>query len=354
MYVFMAGVADVDVFKGDQLIASGKTLMESTMSVTATAEEIRAGKGAKLYGRYFHTSGLALTLTDTMFNMDFIAGNVGAIKSIGADTLHDEEVVASANDSLTVDLIPVDFLGQGKIGWYALAGTNEFTKVTFTGDTSVAPAVGVVAGQTYCVKYNIFDDAAKEVVINANILPAEVVVVLKGDLFAGEQVDEGASKVGYVETLVPRFQPNGAFDITMSMTGAANTPFSGVALASTDGSAGCSNQGYYAKIKEVNLNAHWYDGLIGLAVQNAEIDLTTAHASEDIVVIGVYSNASNRVIDPAKLTYTLDGTAFTLSGNTVSKGTASNGAEDNITIAIATPPAQLTGMKAFGHVTFTT
>ena len=59
MYVFMAGVADVDVFKGDQLIASGKTLMESTMSVTATAEEIRAGKGAKLYGRYLLPALLA-------------------------------------------------------------------------------------------------------------------------------------------------------------------------------------------------------------------------------------------------------------------------------------------------------
>jgi hypothetical protein len=354
MYVFMAGVADVDVFKGDQLIASGKTLMESSMSVTVSQEEIRAGKGAKLYGRYFHTSGLALTLTDTMFNMDFIAGNVGAIKTIGANTLHDEEVVAIANDSLTVDLLPTDFLGQGKIGWYAPVGSNDFTKITFTGSTSVAPAVGVVSGQTYCVKYNIYDDAAKEVIINANIIPNEVSIVLKGDLFAGEQMDDSASKVGYVETLIPRFQPNGAFDINMSMTGAANTPFSGVAMAATDGTAGCSNSGYYAKIKEVNLSAHWYDGLTALAVQNAEIDLVTGHTSEDIVVIGVYSNAGNKIIPAAYLTYALDGTAFTLTGNTVNKGTATSGTDDNITIAIATPPVQLAGMKAFAHVTYTT
>lgn len=352
MYVFMAGVADVDVFKGNQLIASGKTLMESSMSVTVSQEEIRAGKGAKLYGRYFHTSGLALTLTDTMFNMDFIAGNVGAIKSVGAYTLHDEEVVASVNDSLTVDLTPTDFLGQGTIGWYALAGTNDWTKVTFTGST--APATGVVSGKTYCVKYNIYDDSAKEVIINANILPAEVSVVLKGDLFAGEQLDESATKVGYVETLIPRFQPNGAFDINMSMTGAANTPFSGTALAATDGSAGCSNQGYYAKIKEINLFANWYDGLIGLAIQNAEIDLTTSHTSENVVVIGVYSNMGNKVLDPAKLTFTLGGALFTITNNTVAKGTAINGSTDTITVAIKTPPAHLTAMKAYAQVTYTT
>jgi len=353
MYVFMAGVADVDVIKGDQLIASGKTLMESTMSVTVSQEEIRAGKGAKLYGRYFHTSGLALTLTDTMFNMDFIAGNVGAIKTVGGDTLHEEEVVATINDSLTVTETPVDFLGKGTIGWYAPAGSNDWTKVTFTGLT--APALGVVSGETYCVKYNIYDDALKQVIINANILPAEVTVVLKGDLFAGEQIGESAERIGYVETLVPRFQPNGAFDINMSMTGAANTPFSGVALAATDASAGCSNQGYYAKIKEINLFANWYDGLIGLAVQNAEIDLTTAHPSEAIVVIGVYGGGlANKVLDPAKLTYTLGGALFTLTSNTVNKGTAINGSTDTVEIAILTPPAALAAVKAFAQVTFTT
>lgn len=116
MYLYMAGVADADVFSGTQLIQSAKTLTESTFSVEVANEEIRAGKGAKLYGRYFHTSAFKLELTDGMFNLDFIAANIGAVKTIGGKTLTLETVTATTANSLTVTGTPADFLGQGTIG----------------------------------------------------------------------------------------------------------------------------------------------------------------------------------------------------------------------------------------------
>lgn len=41
-----------------------KTLTESTFDFTITGEEIRGGQGNALWGKYFHDSNLAVTLTD--------------------------------------------------------------------------------------------------------------------------------------------------------------------------------------------------------------------------------------------------------------------------------------------------
>ena len=83
MYLYAAGVADADMFSGTQLVVSAKTLTESTVSTEVSSEDIRAGKGAKLFGRYFHTSKMSIKMTDAMFNMDYIAANIGSVKSIG-------------------------------------------------------------------------------------------------------------------------------------------------------------------------------------------------------------------------------------------------------------------------------
>ena len=41
-----------------------KTLTESTFNFSITGEEIRGGSGNALWGKYFHDSNLAVTLTD--------------------------------------------------------------------------------------------------------------------------------------------------------------------------------------------------------------------------------------------------------------------------------------------------
>ena len=50
---FIAGVATADLFVEDQLFSSSKTLLESSIAIGVTAEDVRAGTGAKLYGKYF-------------------------------------------------------------------------------------------------------------------------------------------------------------------------------------------------------------------------------------------------------------------------------------------------------------
>jgi hypothetical protein len=338
MYLYMAGVADADVFSGTQLIQSAKTLTESTFSVEVANEEIRAGKGAKLYGRYFHTSAFKLELTDGMFNLDFIAANIGSVKTIGGKTLTLETVTATNANSLTVTGTPADFLGQGTIGWYSVAGSNDWTAITFSGQT--ATATGVVSGTTYCVKYNTVNSALEQVIVDADIVPNEVTVILKGDLFLGEKPNDpsSGSKVGYVEIVVPRFQPDGAMEFSMSMTGAATTPFKGQALATYDATASCSQSGYYAIINRVEDSANWYDGLTGLLVEDANIQLNATTTSATLVTYAIYKNAQPVIVSPSNLTYTISpatATHFSLSSNTISTAAGvTNGDSCNVQVKV--------------------
>ena len=64
MKKFLAGVGKALLFRGNELFAVAQTLTESTFSFDITSEEIRAGAGNALWGKYFHDSNLAVTLTD--------------------------------------------------------------------------------------------------------------------------------------------------------------------------------------------------------------------------------------------------------------------------------------------------
>lgn len=61
---FLAGPGDALFFRGNNLIGVGKTLTESTFDYTITAEEVRGGRSNALFGRYYHDSNLAVTITD--------------------------------------------------------------------------------------------------------------------------------------------------------------------------------------------------------------------------------------------------------------------------------------------------
>ena len=48
--VFLAGVANAEIFDGDQLFASARTLIDSSITIGVTLEDLRAGLGNALWG----------------------------------------------------------------------------------------------------------------------------------------------------------------------------------------------------------------------------------------------------------------------------------------------------------------
>ena len=346
---FLANVMDAYVYAGNELLFTSKALTDSSISIGITAEEVRGGKGNKLIGRFFHDSTFGLELQDALFNLDYIAKNVGSQITPATGVLFEEQVVAS-NDSLTVTGNPSDFLGLGNLGWYSKPGEDEWTRFEFLGSTSQDAAV--VNGDTYCVKY-MNDVACEQVIVPSEFVPDEVTVILKGDLYKASKGNDvtTSSIIGHVEVEVPRFQLNGSMDLSLNSSGASQVPFAGQALVTMDASAGCEGGGYYAIIKQYNENANWYDNLIGLAVEGSDTLTLVAGSTKRLNVYGVFSNGSSKLIDASRLLYTATSGAGTMSGNVLTA--ASEAGSGTVTVVVAGSVNPKPGISAVIDVTVT-
>ena len=128
MAVFMAGTGTADIFKVDKdgkenLFTTAKTLTESGITIGVSAEDIRAGSGAKLYGKYFHTSTFDLKMTDAMFKLEYIAANVGSEIDIGGEVFINEQLISN-NGKIYLTHTPVP-MSCGKTIYAYAKKTNE-------------------------------------------------------------------------------------------------------------------------------------------------------------------------------------------------------------------------------------
>ena len=87
----LAGVGTIEAFTQSSTqptkIFTSKTLQESGISISVTAEDIRGGLSNPLLGRYFHDSILEANITDALFNLQYLALNVGGQVVIGGSSL---------------------------------------------------------------------------------------------------------------------------------------------------------------------------------------------------------------------------------------------------------------------------
>jgi hypothetical protein len=317
MKAFLANVMDAYVYAGDQLLFTSKALTDSSISIGITAEEVRGGKGNKLIGRYFHDSSFGLTLQDALFELGYIAHNVGSqVVSGTSGMLTEEQITATGSGALTVSGTPYDFLSLGTIGWIAKPGSDEWSTFTFSGSSAtgvtLADGSAIIDGDTYCVKY-MSEAPCDEVVISADFVPDEVSVVLKGDLYKASKGNDvsTSSIIGHIEVDVPRFQLEGSMDISLSSSGAAQIPFSGQALVTMEES--CEGGGYYAVVKEFETSANWYDNLVAFALEGSDSISIVKDTTKKLNIYGIYSNGSAKLIKSSNLKFTATSGAGTVS-----------------------------------------
>ena len=317
MKAFLANVMDAYVYAGDQLLFTSKALTDSSISIGITAEEVRGGKGNKLIGRYFHDSSFGLTLQDALFELGYIAHNVGSqVVSGTSGMLTEEQITATGSGALTVGGTPYDFLSLGTIGWIAKPGSDEWSTFTFSGSSAtgvtLADGSAIIGGDTYCVKY-MSEAPCDEVVISADFVPDEVSVVLKGDLYKASKGNDvsTSSIIGHIEVDVPRFQLEGSMDISLSSSGAAQIPFSGQALVTMEES--CEGGGYYAVVKEFETSANWYDNLVAFALEGSDSISIVKDTTKKLNIYGIYSNGSAKLIKSSNLKFTATSGAGTVS-----------------------------------------
>ena len=292
MAVFMAGVGTAEIFKvgkdgQENLFSTAKTLTESGITIGVSAEDIRAGAGAKLYGKYFHTSTFDLKMTDAMFKLEYIAANVGSEIDLGGDVFYNEQLKSDAQKEITLTKTAVSMTCDGDVYAYAKKVGEDFYKTYKVAANKITVDT---AQAEYCVKYLYTNDDAKQLTVSANFVPDTLRVYLTMNLFSGDDKNPSTgTKVGTVTVMVPRFLLNGTQDLSMSMTGASTTSFEGSALASAGGCAeGCEDEGIYAKIIEVIDGFKWQEKVT------------------DIIVDGGYSKTAAEWAD-AKVYATIDG-----------------------------------------------
>ena len=352
----LAGVGTIEGYTqsstSPQLVFTSQTLQESGLTISVTAEDIRGGLSNPLLGRYFHDSILESNITDALFDMNYLALNVGGNVTVGGDTLVTETVTVATANTITVVGTPVAFGNAGTVGWFTIQGEDNWTPITFSGKTATAT---VAKDAVICVRYNAHNDALKQFTVPSSIIPSELHVIMRYPLFSASAKAASlstSSQVGELIIDIPRFQFAGNVELSLTSSGAATSNLSGSALASYT-TANCEDMGQYATVKENIFDANWYDDLEALAVDDADITLANS-ASATLNVIGIYRNGGNvytGIIDNSKLTFTSGDTAKATVGAHTGVVTAAASGTGDVDIEIVV--TEKTAVTAHANITVT-
>lgn len=279
---FLAGVARVDMMVGNEIIATANTLLDSSINIGSSSEDVRGGDGAKLVGKYFHTSTFDINLTDVLFKLEYLAFQTGSTIEQIADIFTQEQVTITGNKG-TISGSVAEYREYGKIAWVLKPESDSYETVEVGDDNSFTYTAD--DNSKVCVKYLSSDDASRKITISSNFIPDEVQLVMTANLFkAGKNNDVNqSSKIGQIQVVVPRFIFNGSQEISMTSTGVANSPISGSAMDNE--SSDCNGGGYYAIITETIFGKKWYDDVFALAIEDSEMTVKSGESP----IISVYA-----------------------------------------------------------------
>jgi hypothetical protein len=210
MSYLVAGVGTVQLFDPSThaLILTSKTLTNEGLNFGSSAEEARGGMGNALLGKYYHDTSFGLTLTDQLFDLQYLSLNCGGSITAASDIMTNEQVTVSTAGQITVSQTPVNFMG-GTYGWYKKPSESDdkYKLVTFSGkNASIDTAL---VGDVYCVKYFYKNNSARQFVVNTAYVPSIVYAVATFPLFkAGTSTEQytSSSQIGEIQVTIPNFQ----------------------------------------------------------------------------------------------------------------------------------------------------
>lgn len=318
---FLAGVGRALIFRNNALIGVAKTLTNSTFDFSITGEEIRGGAANALWGKYFHDSNLQVTLEDAMFNLEYIAASLGVNVQSGGISVMEEELTATTEQTVTLSQTPIAFDGT-MIGWYKKPTDSDWTIGTVsTQPTNTMSIPKSTQNEVYCVKYFYSNENAKSITIKTQYVPSELHVVILNDLFSGDINNiSSATRYGRLITDIPRLQMDGSQNLALTATGAATVSLTGSALAVSTADS-CEEDPYYGTMTQETYGEAWQDDVVGLALENPDIDLG-ANGTETLIVRAVFGgNMASQRKDNSNFTFTVETTPTPATGVTVGENT---------------------------------
>ena len=307
LFLGSVGVAEAFIKQNGTVVPvfSANTLTDSSITLGVSAEDVRGGVGAKLLGKFFHTSTFDMSLTDAIFKLEYLQLQLGA------------EIHKHQGDLFTTETAKGAELVAGKILAHTpvkiIAGTKPVVMYRKTTDSewkisdsiegTTLTIAGAEASEDYCLKYLYTDAAAEQIVISANFVPSEVCLYLTANLYAGEAIAlETGKPAGTITIQIPRFQLDGNVELSMAMASAATIALKGSALANNEG----CNEAWYGKIVQLNTDAVWSDDLTALLVEDAERTVAQGTGPLTLNVYGIFKDAIPSLVDNANLTFTAE------------------------------------------------
>lgn len=351
----LSGAGIIECFdSNNNLIMSSPTLIDSALNLTITKEEARGGQGNAFLGNYYHTSGFGLTLTDQIFDLQYLALNCGGAITAGANVVRVESIVTTVVNQITVVGVPASFTDtSGIIGWYKFESEDDskYRKIDFIGQ--VALVTNLPIGSKVCVKFPIISNSARKFRINTQFIPSIVRATLTFGLYRSSttsaEIASDSSKIGNIIVNVPKFQFDGNVTLSLSSTTNASTPLSGSALANYTGA--CDGQGWYAEIVEDIFNQDEFANVKEIAIADNDIQLVSGAAST-LSVYKIYNDSTqNSQVSNSALTFTAQTgktSVFTVTADGIITAGSTAG-EGYIDILVISKP-ELTG-SAYVKVT---
>lgn len=339
----LAGTGTVDLFdlNTNALIVSTKTLTDSGINMAISSEEARGGQGNALLGKYYHDSSFGLTLTDQIWDLNYLALNCGGAIEAGSDVMTTEQVTVGVDGKVTVSREPKDFTAtSGTIGWYKLSTEDDtaYRKFTF-GEGKEATLTGVKQNTIVCIKYVVTSDSARKFKVNTDFIPNTVHAIMTIGLYRAGTTKEtltSSSKIGNIIVDIPNFQLEGAQDLGLTSSSIATMALNGTALATFGGDSGCSDHGYYAVITEDIFGADEFGNVRSIVIADSDLDLS-ATEKQTLEVYAMYNdNTQPKLLDNKKLTFTATGDGATVDTDGVV--TAGDSGTATIEVVVTSAP----------------
>lgn len=297
---YIGGVGRVNAFirKNGKLehYFDANTLTTSGIEVSTSLEEIRGGEGAGLIAQFAHTSVFNLNMTDALFDMKYIAAQVGDIEEKeqlkAVPGFYSEDITANTNGEATLGKRAIVLFDEsqwckqsGNIVAWATDCDNKVIKCDV--DKTGTKVTGLKPSTTYCITYPYEREAAEQVIVKSMFYPAEISLILTAKLFSGNACKpSNGQPVGEIVIEIPRFQLNGTVNLSMEMSSPSTFELSGKALVS---GCDCSEGGsYYARISRVEIDngTKRFDGYTNLVA----LDEGTYKVGEKLYVYATGAN----------------------------------------------------------------
>ena len=338
MKKFLVSTANVYGYdqNGNELFR-GISMLDTSIETSLSNTDVRGGQGNQLLYVYYHTAEMNITVNNAEFSLDFLALNVGSNITIGADMFVDETVEVTNGKGTVTKTIPLPFDSTIAYGWVSLPNEDTIQKVelALNGEFTLTGDYANYEGDV-CVRYYGNEITAREVTVYADMLPANIRLVMEAKLCSS---DSTTNQIGKVQVIVPRASMTGAFTLSMTPDSVASTPLNVRALAyqKTQSTGGCEgNKPIYAEIIEYIENQNWYDNVTALAIDGGDITLKV----DEEVSLRVYAmreDGTAPFLAPVEdLTFSSDKAEKASATGNVIKGVAEGTA--NIKVSITEVP----------------